>query len=285
MAITTNTQPGTQKTSTELKLYRTTIFLMFALGMLNFFNPMFLSGISDYARSPKYIDIPELLFTLSHGGFIGELLYLFVLSLAIAWFARYPETARFGVFLLSIFWGANHYAYFEYSPWKLKNYVVDINGPCLDLSAILSAILLMLAFAIALCALFVVPFRVYLGGMKNRWQLVAVAAVLVLITVKAVEAGGWIYDFTYGYEDYVTVAIVILAAWLALARTKLGWALALALSIYEAVTLLYPPPELGLAQLREPYVPIAIACLLCTPAVFRWYFPKKEIERAKTAEA
>ena len=70
-------------------------------------------------------------------------------------------------------------------------------------------------------------------------------------------------------------ALVFIAAWLALSRTKTGWMLVLLLCGYEfSVMSLY----YGIVDnsYREPFIPLIIACLLCSPAVFRWYFPKQK---------
>jgi hypothetical protein len=216
------------------------------------------------SREGWYDSVPWWVMQVIQGGVGWLLVFTLLASIAIAWFARYPDSIRFGL----VIGGISALVYY-------LNGIVNHGGPSDPLAFGASVI----AGCIAIVALAGVPFRRYFGTIRNKLQLIPVIAFFLLILVKTGEVCGLGYDF-WGYyfsdtETYWWMAIIIIAAWLALSRTKTGWALALILSLVE-VYITSTAYEIVNYTTREPFIPLIIACLLCSPSVFRWYFPKRE---------
>lgn len=224
-------------------------------------------GVGMPSFNPPYpitsaIEWLNVLFTYTSTA--SNIILLAGMATAIAWFKRYPRTARIGVFLVASSFSIYFFVYYwDWELWRNSDYLL--------------LILMVYTSFLALFMLFLVPFMSYLSGIKNRLQLLLVSLTLLLITMKALEAAGLSSDFFEYDVPIFEVSLILAVAWLALARTKLGWALVLWLCIYEVVTTTTEALAYSNFSLREPFIPIIIACLLCTPAVFRWYFPKKEL--------
>jgi hypothetical protein len=219
------------------------------------------------SREGWYDSVPWWVRQAIQSGVGWLLVFTLLASIAIAWFARYPDSIRFGL----VIGGLSTLAYY-------LNEIVnngDLSDPFTFGASVIAACIAVVAFA-------GIPFRHYFGTVRNKLQLIPVVALLLLMAFKAVEVCGLGYDF-WGYyfpdtETYWWMAIIIIAAWLALSRTKTGWVLALILSLVE-VYITSTAYEIVNYTTREPFIPLIIACLLCSPTVFRWYFPRREEEK------
>jgi hypothetical protein len=219
------------------------------------------------SRPGWYDSVPWWVWQATQSGVGWLLVFTLLASIAIAWFVRYPDSVRLGLVVGGIsalvYYLDETIAYGSSSDITLIG--AGVNAGC-----------------IAIVALADMPFRRYFGVVKNKLQLVFVVAVLLLMTVKAIEVIGLGYDFwDYYFQDtetYWSMAIVLIIAWLALSRTKTGWVLALILCVVE-IYITSTAYEIVNYTTREPFIPLMIACLLCSPSVFRWYFPKRLEEK------
>lgn len=180
-----------------------------------------------------------------------------LLAAAISWFYWYPATARFFLLLPA--------AVFIVYGWLQRlfgpSYLRLEDTPYLSLVVFLA------------CLLVVDPRSYWLGA--SRLLATTVCALNLLVFAKAVWALQSMIVSLKTWSQVSTVILIWLAVGLLLARTKLGWALVLALATAQLVvgaiagwSMVYP--------LREPIIPTLIIILLLTPPVFRWYFPRKD---------
>jgi len=211
----------------------------------------------------------------SYSGTLGFLLIVVASSIAIAWLARYPDSGSIGVFLVALALSIRSASY-------LVGYAVG------GFSDVLEFIPPVIGLCIAITALSLIPFREYRRGMKSEWQLILVSLALVLITIKALEATALGEDFWDYYGGtaipYFLAALVLLAAWLAILRARIGWVLVLLLCLYEVITTSLGEFDYTRYMVREPVIPALIIILLLMPPVFRWYFPRKSAPLQTTVD-
>jgi hypothetical protein len=219
------------------------------------------------SRPGWYDSVPWWVWQATQSGVGWLLLFTLLASIAIAWFSRYPDSIRFGL----IIGGLSPLVYYFDEIISYK----EISDPFAFGASVIAG-------CIALVALAGMPFRRYFGTIRNKLQIIPVVALLLLITIKAVEVCGLGYEFwDYRFSDtetYWWMTVVLIASWLALSRTKTGWVLALLLCILE-VYITSTAYEIVNYTTREPFIPLITACLLCSPPVFRWYFPKRLEEK------